>query len=413
MKLPISKGVIQNKIVATISVAELLRLMGRSGVWVFIPIYLLRVRTIPLLDIGMLFVLSGITSIPVSIFGGNLIDRVGRRKIALLLPPMLAAIFFVMFLGIYFKLSNIFVYIPFILFSAVATLQSVADMVIVTDCTSDVERIDAFSMTRIGANVGFSLGPAISGFVVSANYAILPLIPLISESLSFYLFYKYINYNEAPPQAEKSLISFPRGDFRFLIISILLSMAFFVTGPWAYILNQFLSGIDLIPNFIIGLLFAANGLVVVVLQLPVNRLFYRMDDMMRVAAGLLIYAATFAVFGLTKNVALLFIDVVFLTIGENVISPPMTSVIGRIAPDKRRGEYYGGFSLLSNFVSPFSPIVYEAMLAYFYHSPLLLWASIGMICVALAVTIPLTRKSWNYQEDTLSRTAQVPGGKAG
>ena len=63
--------------------------------------------------------------------------------------------------------------------------------------------------------------------------------------------------------------------------------------------------------------------------------------MTRVAAGLLIYAATFAVFGLTKNVALLFIDVVFLTIGENVISPPMTSVIGRIAPDKRRGEYYG------------------------------------------------------------------------
>ena len=161
MKLPISRGVIQNKIVATISVAELLRLMGRSGVWVFIPIYLLRVRTIPLLDIGMLFVLSGITSIPVSVFGGNLIDKVGRRKIALLLPPMLAAIFFVMFLGIYFKLSNIFVYIPFILFAAVATLQSVADMVIVTDCTSDVERIDAFSMTRIGANVGFSLGPAI------------------------------------------------------------------------------------------------------------------------------------------------------------------------------------------------------------------------------------------------------------
>ena len=81
MKLPISKGVIQNKIVATISVAELLRLMGRSGVWVFIPIYLLRVRTVPLLDIGMLFVLSGITSIPVSVFGGNLIDKVGRRKI--------------------------------------------------------------------------------------------------------------------------------------------------------------------------------------------------------------------------------------------------------------------------------------------------------------------------------------------
>jgi MFS family permease len=413
MKLPISKDVVQNKIVTTISIAELLRLMGRSGVWVFIPIYLLEVRSIPYIEIGILFVLSGVASIPVSIFGGNLVDRVGRRKIALLMPPMLAVLFFVMFLGINYNLSDLYIYSSFILFAAVASLQSVVDMVIVTDSTNDIDRIDAFSLTRIGANVGFSLGPAISGFVVSYNYAILPLIPLISESLGFYLFYRYINYNEAPPQAEKSLISFPRGDNRFLIISILLSLAFFATGPWAYILNQFLSKIDLIPNFVIGLLFATNGVVVVGLQLPVNRLFYKTDDMKRVAVGLLIYAATFAVFGITRNIALLFLDVVFLTIGENVISPPMTSVIGRIAPEGRRGEYYGGFSLMSNFVSPFSPIVYAAMLAFFYRSPLLLWGLIGVICVALAVSIPLTRRAWSYQETTLSRTDHVPGGKTG
>ena len=413
MKLPISKDVVQNKIVTTISIAELLRLMGRSGVWVFIPIYLLEVRSIPYIEIGILFVLSGVASIPVSIFGGNLVDRVGIRKIALLMPPMLAVLFFVMFLGINYNLSDLYIYSSFILFAAVASLQSVVDMVIVTDSTNDIDRIDAFSLTRIGANVGFSLGPAISGFVVSYNYAILPLIPLISESLGFYLFYRYINYNEAPPQAEKSLISFPRGDNRFLIISILLSLAFFATGPWAYILNQFLSKIDLIPNFVIGLLFATNGVVVVGLQLPVNRLFYKTDDMKRVAVGLLIYAATFAVFGITRNIALLFLDVVFLTIGENVISPPMTSVIGRIAPEGRRGEYYGGFSLMSNFVSPFSPIVYAAMLAFFYRSPLLLWGLIGVICVALAVSIPLTRRAWSYQETTLSRTDHVPGGKTG
>lgn len=413
MKLPISKDVIQNRIVMTISIAELLRLMGRSGVWVFIPIYLLKVRSIPYIDIGLLFVLSGIAAIPVSIFGGNLIDKVGRRKIALLLPPMLTVLFFVMFLGMYYDLSDIYVYSTFILFAAVATLQSVADMVIVTDSTTDIDRIDAFSLTRIGANIGFSLGPAISGFVVSVNYAILPLIPLLSESLGFYLYYKYINYNEGPLQAGKSLVSFPWRDNRFLLVSILLSLAFFTTGPWAYILNQFLSGIDSIPNFVIGLLFATNGAVVVGLQLPVNRLFYRMDDMTRVAAGLLIYAATFVVFGITRSIALLFINVVFLTIGENVLSPPMNSVIGRIAPEGRRGEYYGGFSLLSNFVSPFSPIAYEAMLAYFYHSPLLLWGAIGLICVALAVAIPLTRRSWKLQETNLSRIDQAPGGKAG
>jgi len=413
MKLPISRDVVQNRIVQTVSIAELLRLMGRSGVWVFIPIYLLKVRTTPYIDIGILFVLSGIAAVPVSIFGGNLIDKVGRRKIALLLPPMLSVLFFMMFMGIYFDLSVLYVYSSFVLFAAVATLQSVADMVIVTDSTKDIDRIDAFSLTRIGANVGFALGPAISGFVVSYNYAILPLIPLISESLGFYLYYRYINYNEAPPQSEKSLISFPRGDNRFLLISLLLSLAMFTTGPWAYILNQFLSSVDSIPNILIGFLFGLNGLVVVVMQLPVNRLFYRMNDMSRVAVGLLVYAATFVVIGITRNIVLLFIDVFFLTIGENITSPPLNSIIGRIAPEGRRGEYYGGFSLLSNFVSPFTPIVYEAMLAYFYHSPILLWGYIGLICVALASAIPLTKRYWNYQGAIVSRTDQEPGGKTG
>lgn len=413
MKLPISRAVIQNKIVMTISIAELLRLMGRSGVWVFIPIYLLENKHIPYIEVGYLFLLSGIAAIPVSIFGGNLIDRIGRRKIALLLPPMLSTLFFVMFVGIFYDLSNLYIYSSFILFSAVVTLQSVADMVIVTDSTGEADRIEAFSVTRIGANVGFALGPAIAGLVSTYNYAILPIIPMVTESVGFYLFYKYVNYNEAPPQSEKSLISFPRGDTRFIFISILIALAFFTTGPWAYILPQFFSRVDLIPKAIIGLLFTTNGIVVVFGQLPVNRLFYRMNDMTRVAVGLLIYAVTFAVFGITRNIALLFLDVVVLTIGENVISPPMVSVIGKIAPEGRRGEYYGGSSLLSNFVSPISPLVYEAMLAYFFYSPILLWGLIGLICISLALVIPATKKSWHYSEPTFSRTDQVPGGKDG
>lgn len=394
MRISISGKVVRNRLIQTISVAELLRLMGRSGIWVFVPLYLLANNSVSYIEIGVLFLLSAVVSIPVSIFGGNLVDKVGRRKIALIVAPMLSFLFLIMFLGIYFSLSVNFITVPFILFAPAAVLQSIVDSVIVTDSTDELERIDAFSMTRIGANIGFSLGPAIAGFAVAYNYSILPLIPLIAETFGFFLYFKFINYNEGPPQAEKNLLSFPRNDRRFVLVAILVSLAFFTVGPWAYILPQFLSRVDLIPYSAIGLLFASNGLAVVFLQLPVNRIFYKVDDMTRISIGLIIYALTFAVFGFTRNEILLLIDIVFLTVGENIISPPSSSIIGKIAPLERRGEYYGGYSLLNNFLSPFSPLLYEAMLASLFGEPILLWVSIGVICLILALSIPATKKLW-------------------
>jgi MFS family permease len=396
MRLPISEKVIENKLIQTVSLAELLRLMGRSGVWVFIPLYLLAEKDASYIEIGVLFLLSALASIPVSIFGGNLVDKVGRRKIALTVSPILAAIFLVMFLGIRFSLSDFFVTGPFVLFAPIAVLQSIVDSVIVTDSTDEIERIDAFSMTRIGANIGFSLGPAIAGFAVSYNYSILPMIPMISEIAGFFLYFRYINYNEGPRQAGKNLLSFPKNDKRFIIVSLLISLAWFSVGPWAYILPQFLSRVDLIHYSVIGILFATNGLAVVILQLPVNRVFYRIDEMTRIAIGLGIYAVTFAVFGLTRNQVLLLIDIIILTIGENVISPASNSIIGKIAPPDRRGEYYGGYSLMNNFLSPFSPLLYEAMLAYLFGEPVFLWAIIGITCLILALSILATKKLWKY-----------------
>jgi MFS family permease len=394
MRLPISMKVIENRIIQTVSLTELLRLMGRSGVWVFIPLYLLAEKDGNYIEIGLLFLISALASIPVSIFDGNLVDKVGRRRIALTVSPVLAVLFLVMFLGIKFSLSDLFVIGTFIVFAPVAVLQSIVDRVIVMDSPNEMGRLDAFSMTRIGAKIGFSLGPAIAGFAVSYNYSILPMIPMVSEIIGFFLYFRYINYNEGPTVAGKNLLSFPKNDKRFIIVSLLVSLAWFSVELWAYILPQFLSRVDLIGYSVIGILFATNGLSVVFLQLPLNRLFYRVDEMTRIAIWLGIYVASFAVFGLTRNEILLLINIIILTVSENVISPASNSIIGKIAPSDRRGEYYRGYSLMNNFLSPFSPLLYEVMLSYLFGEPVFLWAIIGTGCLVLALSILATRKVW-------------------
>ncbi len=381
------REVMNNKVVLTISAAELLRLLGRSGVWVFIPIFFLKEGYADYMEIGVMFMVSAFATIPTSLFGGNLVDKIGRRRIALIVPPAISLLFLLMFLDIYYKFNILLSIAAFVLFQPIASLQSIVDNVIITDSTLESERINAFSVTRIGANIGFSLGPAIAGFALAYNYAILAIIPMVAEMFGFTLYYKYVRYIEPPSQGTKKLTSFPRGDFRFLIISILISLAWFSVGPWAYVLPQFLSNVDMISSSTVGLLIASNGVAVVLLQVPVNRALVRMNDLSRVALGLVIYAITFAIFGFVRNTLLLLGDIVVLTLGENIISPASNAIIGKIAPESKRGEYYGGFNLVNSFLGPFSPLAYEFLLAFFHNSPIILWGIIGLICTSLAIVL--------------------------
>lgn len=384
-------GIARNRTVLAISLVELLRVMGRSGTWIFIPIYLVVERHIPFINIGFLFLISSIVSIPISLFGGNLVDKIGRRRIAILLPPFIASIFFLMFLVIFYQLRILLLYLAFVALTPLGGLQEVTDNVMITDTTLESERIDAFSIVRISANIGFSIGPAISGIALSYNFAILPLIPLIGEIIGFILYFMIIR--ETKPSSSKggALISFPHNDRQFIIVSILLTFSWFSLGPWGYILSQYLSTVDRLNYSLIGLIFAANGIAVITLQLPVNRLLYRVSDVTRISLGLIIYSATFFVFSITRNPVLLILDVIILTIGENVISPASNSIIGKIAPEDKRGQYYGGFSLINNMIGPFSPLLYETLLSIFFKEPLILWGIISSICLSLAIVITILR----------------------
>ncbi len=384
-------GLVKNRTVFAVSAVELLRVMGRSGTWIFIPIYLILKRDVPFIDIGFLFLVSSITSIPVSLFGGNLVDRIGRRKIAIALPPFISLIFLLMFLDIYYNLPLIIMYLSFISLFPLGGLQEVTDNVMITDTTIESERIDAFSIVRISANIGFSIGPALSGIALSYNFAILPLIPLIGEIIGFFLYFRIIRETKPISHNENRLISFPHKDRRFLIIAIVLALSWFSIGPWGYILSQFLSAVDKLSYSLIGIIFAVNGIAVISLQLPVNRALYKIDDMTRVSLGLIVYSATFFIFSLTRDVTLLIINVVALTIGENIISPASSSVIGKIAPEDKRGQYYGGFSLINNLIGPFSPLLYEFLLSLFFRGPVILWGIISSICISLAFIIIFLR----------------------
>ncbi len=388
MKIPgLNFSILSNHYVGAISMAQLIRILGRSQAWVFIPLYLSNVRHIPYVYVGVLFFLTAMATLPFSIYGGNLIDRIGRRFAAIWLPPIIIALLMAMTLAVYLHLPDFILYISFILIEPFSSIQGILDNVVLTDTTSESERTDAFSMIRIGGNVGFALGPAIGGFLSVINYSLVFLFPAIASVGEWYLYYRYVHETRPAESESKEKMQIPISDKPFILLCFLIASVWFIAGQWGTTLTLFWSNVDKISNSFIGILYAINGLVVVFLQIPTNWLLARMKDYRRIALGGLIYAFSFFALVFSRNILFLAIDVVFITMAENVLSPVAYSVVGKMAPSDKRGQYYGAFQLIMGLIMPVAPIIGTILLTRYSSDPLYMWGPLMLLGVALSLTV--------------------------
>ncbi len=382
-----SFGLMRNRPVAVITTMQLVRTMGRSMVWVFAPIYYADYYHISFFTIGILFFLGTVITFPFGIYGGNIVDRLGRRSMGLLLPPLSAALFFAFATTAFLRIGGLVSFVLFILIFPLADLEGIVDQVIVTDVVAEHERINAFSLNRIGANVGFSIGPALGGFLSIFGFGWPFLVPAFGSIVVFFVFLLYIV--ETKPRLDPSKRSaggkrelFPRGDGRFLQVVIILSLISFVAGQWGTTLTLFLSRGYHLSDQEIGLMYTLNGIVVILFQIPVNMALSRWSDFSRLALGSLIYSSSFFLYSLSGVFAFVLLNTFYLTIGENVLAPVQTSIISKISPEDRRGQYFGAYYSISGMIVRMAPLLGTYGLEFLINQGMLFWgifASGGLV----------------------------------
>jgi MFS family permease len=94
-----------------------------------------------------------------------------------------------------------------------------------------------------------------------------------------------------------------------------------------------------------GLVAAINGVVIVVLQLPVTRALRSRPAAELLGAGGLLMAWGFGLTYLAGSVGLYALTVVVWTLGEIVHAPASMSVVADLAPATARGRYQGMYSV--------------------------------------------------------------------
>lgn len=379
-------GVFSNRYVKAISSAQLIGVLGRSQAWIFIPLYLSVVRHVPYPIVGLLFSITALISLPFSIYGGNLIDKFGRRKIALIAPPLMILLFSFISILVYLN-SNVYaIYAAFVMVEPVLNIQSILGNVVITDTVKEADRTDAFGVVRVMANIGFSAGPAVGGFLSLFNYSFVFMFPAISAVLEWIIYIVYIQETPHVSSISKGL-SFPKNDVKFIVMSLLIGSTFFVAGQWGTTLTLFWNRVDMISNDTIGILYTINGFVVVFLQMPTNILFNRVRDSTRLAIGSLVYSLSFLALAFFSGIVFLVVDVVALTIGENIISPVIYSVIGKMSPPDKRGQYFGTAQLVIGLIWPLAPLVGTYMLSLFYDNSLMMWGPLGVLGILLSYVV--------------------------
>ncbi len=377
---------LSNRAISVLSINNLVGVLGRSEAWIFVPVYLSVHREVPYFIIGLLFFLTAALAIPVSIFGGNLIDRLGRRRVGLLIPPLAGTVFAILSAGAFFHWPLYIIAAAFIAIDPLVTVQIAVDSVLITDIVEESRRTDAFSLLRIAANLGFSIGPSIGGFLALINFGYVFLVPATIAIVEFTLFFLYIEEPEHESSASGSF-SFPTGDRKFLITGILIALVWFIAGQWGTTLTLFWTNFDKLTSDVIGMLYGVNGLVVVLMQIPTNILMRRFRDSTKIAIGGLVFSLAFLGMAFSANLYYLLVLVFFMTIGENIVSPVMYTLIGKMAPESKRGQYFGAFSLMIGTALAISPLMGAYLLGIFATNGLYFWSIIGAMGFIISMTV--------------------------
>lgn len=355
----------------------------------FLGIYMTTVLGFTLNEAGLVLSCFGIGAVLGSVAGGWLTDRFGHFVVQFASLVLAAPVFLVLaHLKSVPTLSA-----GVLLLSFITEIFRPANSVSISHYARPENLTRAFSLNRMALNLGFSIGPALGGFLAAISYHLLFYGNAFSSVVAGAVIYLYFNRRE---KARKSRItSKPEGgapipgkspwrDRPFLVFSVLgvfFSICFYQllsTLPLYY------KEVYTLKDHDIGLLLAFNGVVVFLLEMLIVSVSERLFSIRQVmVTGLLLLAASFVVLLTGRHLSILYLGVLLLSLSEILTMPFMATVAVNRAPRGKQGAYMGLNSLSFSAAHVLSPIAGTAIATKFGFNSL--WAVTGAIAFLTAI----------------------------
>ncbi len=341
-------------------------LINRLGGFVitFLALYLTVGRGYSASYAGLVAALFGLGGAVGAVLGGVVADRVGRR--VTLLVAQLGAALTTAVLGL--VTHPLAIAVVAMLAGLTGNASRPALQAMIADLVPAQDRVRAFSLNYWAINIGFGVSAAAAGFIATAGYVWLFLGDAFTTLLCAVVVFAKAKETlvtgardasrtrgtsqtrdtsrtrGTPPRPAGITLAHVLRDRRFMVVVGL-------TFLFGSVLQQGSStlAVDMGAHGLsarqYGLVAAINGVVIVVLQLPVTRALRSRPAAELLGAGGLLMAWGFGLTYLAGSVGLYALTVVVWTLGEIVHAPASMSVVADLAPATARGRYQGMYSV--------------------------------------------------------------------
>jgi DHA1 family multidrug resistance protein B-like MFS transporter len=380
---------------------------GFSATLPFLGVYLLRIRHVPLGNIGVIYLATGIVGIASQVLSGRLTDSIGPKKVMLLgyASSLISSLILGFLVSINAVVLGFFTLYPlFSLFRGIS--QPATASIIAKQRPSQIRT--GFSFLTIGGNLGFAIGPALSGFIIdAAGYSTAFVLSATAAGIAFIIASALIKGGRSSTilRTENKTMRWLtwKQDSNIILFLILIFSMFLCIGYEITPVSLYVASVFRFSNTLIGYLFATNGILIVIFQLPITRLIEKSRTLLLPLVFSAALAITsFMIGGYSRSFLDWEIFMTVITLAEITLTVPSQSIIALFSTEGNRGTYQGFYSAFSNagrsvasFIGPLSFVIFGSDTS-------LSWFAIGAF--ALATGIGLAILSPKIQKDYEART---------
>ena len=356
--------------------------LGGFMLYPFFALYLTQKYEIGMSTVGLLFGVFSISGMVGSALGGAIADRMGRKTVIIfsLILSSLSA------LGMGFAPTlGIFIAVV-VLVGTLSSIGHPAHEAVVADLLPQEKRAEGYGIIRVVFNVAVIIAPPIAGLLIANSYLTLfivdAVISLISAAIVLFFLPETKPQTQAhtKPETMKQTFAGYGRVFKdtpfvaFIGVTVMMTLVYMNMNST---LGVYLRDQHGLPEIRYGWLLSINAIIVVLFQFWVTRRLQNFKPMLMMAAGSLLYAIGFAMYGFVPTFALFVVAMIVITIGEMVVSPFQQSLVANFAPEDMRGRYMAVSGLSWSISFTVGP--YFAGLILDSANPSLLWVFCGLI----------------------------------
>ncbi|MFE7265582.1 MDR family MFS transporter [Streptomyces sp. NPDC057592] len=339
-------------------------LVNRLGAFVatFMALYLTLDRGYSASYAGLVAALHGLGGVVSSLGAGVMTDRLGRRPTMLIAQTSTAVS--VAVLGFMVHPVAIAAVAFFVGMASNASRPAVQAMM--ADIVRPEDRVRAFSLNYWAINLGFAVSSAGAGFVAEYSY----LAGFLGEAAMtlFCAVVVFLKVPESRPDkpvvaglavddgADEVRLSTVLRDSRFMSV-VGLSFVIALIFQQGYVGLPVAMGTDGFSSSDFGTAVAVNGVLIVVLQIPVTRFIQHRDPRRLLVVSSLLAGYGFGLTAFAGSVAVYALTICVWTVAEIVNSPIQSSLVVRLSPARGRGRYQGMYTMSWSAAALIAPLM--------------------------------------------------------